>query len=106
MKLDKIMHTGNLHKETRQADNLSDAAARALQSISAVVTEHPSDASLQEMLRSFLRALGNYDAETDKAKAAAAFGEEIHRIIRERSLALAVKSSLGKGMSPHEFWNR
>jgi hypothetical protein len=74
--------------------------------LSAVITEHPADASLQEMLRSFLRALGNYDAETDKAKAAAAFGEEIDRIIRERSLALAVKSSLRKGMSPHEFWNR
>jgi hypothetical protein len=31
--LDKLARTGDLRKETRQSDNLTDAAGRALQSI-------------------------------------------------------------------------
>jgi hypothetical protein len=65
MKLDKLMHAGGLHKETRQSDNLSDAAGRALQAISDAIVESPDDASLREMLRQFLRAVGGFNAHVD-----------------------------------------
>jgi hypothetical protein len=72
------------------------------------VTEHPSDASLKEMLASFLRALQCYNDAIDKdpARAAAAFGEAIDTIVRERQLAMAMRSSLRKGYRPQDFFRR
>jgi hypothetical protein len=59
MKLAKIVRADDLRKAgTPQSANLSDAAARALQAISDAIVESPDDASLREMLRQFLRALG------------------------------------------------
>jgi hypothetical protein len=39
-------------------------------------------------------------------EAAERLAQETDRIVRERALATAVKSSLQKGMSPHDFWRR
>jgi hypothetical protein len=108
MQMDKLQRAGALCKETRQGDSLSDAAARALQTISQVVVENPNDPNLKNLLESFRRALQAYDdgIDTNPAEAARQFGREIDRIIRERSLAMAVRSSLEKGMSPFDFWKR
>jgi hypothetical protein len=106
--LGKLARASDLRKQTAQSDNLSDKAARALQALSQAVTESPSDAGLQEMLSSFLRALSAYDSGVDAnaADAAQRFGEEIDRIVRDRQFGRAVQSSLRKGMSPAEFFRR
>jgi hypothetical protein len=95
-------------KEAHQSDNLSDQAGRALQYLSAVIVEYPNDASLKQMLDSFLRALSRYTAtiNEDPASAARRFGEEIENIIHERQMGQAMRSSLQKGMSAFEFWKR
>jgi hypothetical protein len=79
MTLDKLQRGAGLSKETRQSDNLSDAAARALQTIRQVVLENSQDASLQQLMESFRRALLAYDdsIDTNPAEAARRFGEEI-----------------------------
>jgi hypothetical protein len=107
--LGKIVGPSDLLKAgTRQSDNLSDAAGRALQAISDAITESPEDASLREMLRQFLRALGGFNAHVDYSpkEAARRFGEEIDAIVRERQLAQAMKSSLRKGYAPQDFFRR
>jgi sigma54-dependent transcription regulator len=108
MKLNKLQRAGALCKETRQSDNLTDAAGRALQSIRQAIVESPNDAGLREMLSSFLRALSAYDSrvDTNAAEAARRFGEAIDNIIRERQFGRAVQSSLQKGMAPFDFWHR
>jgi hypothetical protein len=99
--LNKLQSAADLRKDTRQA-------GRALQALSQAVVESPGDASLQEMLSSFLRALSAYDTGVDKSpeEAARRFGEEIDRIVRERQFGRAVQSSLGKAMSPQQFYGR
>jgi hypothetical protein len=106
--LDKLARTGDLRKETRQSDNLTDAAGRALQSIRQAIVESPNAAGLREMLSSFLRALSAYNDGVDKSpeEAARRFGQEIDRIVRERQFGRAVQTSLRKGMSPAEFVRR
>jgi len=64
--LDKLAKPADLRKDgTRQSDNLTDQAARALQTIQQVVLEHPQDASLRQILESFRRALRAYDDSVD-----------------------------------------
>jgi hypothetical protein len=70
--LDKLQRPCDLRKDTRQSDNLSNAAARALQTISQVVLEYPGDASLREMRESFRAALGRFSDGRDKDPARAA----------------------------------
>jgi hypothetical protein len=104
----KLELAGDLRKATQQSDNLTDAVGRALQTIHQAIAAAPADASLQQMLNMFLRALATYNSAIDANPAAAArqFGREIDRIIRDRGLGMAVKSSLQKAMSAHKFWNR
>jgi hypothetical protein len=107
--LDKLAKPADLRKAgTRQSDNLSDAARRALQAISDAIVESPDDASLREMLRQFLRALGGFNAHVDYSpkEAARRFGQEIDDIVRARQLAMAMKSSLQKGYTPQDFFRR
>jgi hypothetical protein len=96
------------HKETPQSANLSDQAGRALQYLSAVITEHPSDAGLKEMLSAFLRALSAYTEtiDTSPAEAARRFGQSISEIVRQRQLGQALRSSLAKGYRPEDFFRR
>jgi hypothetical protein len=104
--LDKLARTGDLRKQTAQSDNLSDAAARAMQGIRQAIVEAPRDEGLQAALSAFMRASAAYDSATDKARAAEQFGREIDEIVRERQFGRAVQSSLSKGMTPQDFWRR
>jgi hypothetical protein len=106
--LDKLARSGDLRKEKPRDDDLRNAVGRALQSLQQAITAAPRDAGLQEVLNTFLRALSAYNATVDESPAAAArvFARELDRIINERALGQAMKSSLQKGMSPHQFWNR
>jgi hypothetical protein len=107
MNLDKLYHTGDLRKETRQSDNLSDAAARILEGIRALILENPADASLEQLVDSFRRALQAFDSRINDAPAERAkrFGQEIDGIIRNRQFGMAAKASLSKGMHPYDFYN-
>jgi hypothetical protein len=61
---------------------------------------------VQETIRRFVAAWSEHDSATDKAAAAKQFGERIDALIRERSLARSLRSSLAKGMTAFEFWRR
>jgi hypothetical protein len=66
-------------------------------------------AAVREMLDAFLRALAEHDAVVEDGRpqeAAERLAQETERIIRERALAAAMKSSLRRGQTPHEFLNR
>jgi hypothetical protein len=106
--LDKVMQPGDLRKQAERDDELRAAVGHALQSLQAAIVAAPADAGLQEALNAFTRALAQYHGAVNSSPEAAArvFARELDRIINERALAAAVKSSLAKGMSPREFWSR
>jgi hypothetical protein len=106
--LDKVMQTGDLKKQAERDDDLRFTVGRALQSLQPAITAAPRDAGLQEVLNSFLRALSTYNASVDESPAAAArvFARELDRLIQERQLGQAMKSSLSKGYAPGDFWRR
>jgi enolase len=96
----------NFRKETRQTDNLSDAAARAMQTIRQAITEAPADEALQTVLGRFMRAWAKYESSEDKSRAAKEFGAEIDALVHERQMARSLRSSLAKSYTGFEFWNR
>jgi hypothetical protein len=59
--LDKIAKPTDLRKATVQSDNLSDAAARAMQAIRQAITEAPADEALQVTLSRFMAAWSVYN---------------------------------------------
>jgi hypothetical protein len=63
---------------------------------------------LQQMLDAFRRALVAYDSgvDTNAAEAARRFGEEIDRLVEGLRFARTVQSSVAKGMSAREFFDR
>jgi hypothetical protein len=103
--LGKVAQPSDLDKESRQSDTLNDAVASALQPLRQAIVEAPSDASAQQLIDAFRRALAQYDAgiNEDPQTAAARFAETIDRIIREHAFGQAMKSCLRKG---HDFWHR
>jgi hypothetical protein len=109
-----LYHGGALDKLAKPADLQKDHRYRAGLSIKAlaeIIAEADPDnaAAVKEMLNSFLRALAAHDDVVQAGRpqeAAERLASETDRIIRERALAAAVKSSLRKGMSPHQFWHR
>jgi len=66
-------------------------------------------AAVKEMLNSFLRALAAHDDVVQAGRpqeAAERLARETDRILNERALAAAVKSSLAKGYAPLDFFRR
>jgi hypothetical protein len=109
-----LAHAGNLNKLARATDLQKDHRYRAGLSIKAlaeIIAEADPDnaAAVREMLHAFLRAVASHDhdvSEGQPQRAAERLGQETDRIIRERALAAAVKTSLQKGFTPHQFLNR
>jgi hypothetical protein len=109
-----LYHGGTLDKLAKPADLQKDHRYRAGLSIKAlaeVIAEaDPSDAAaVKEMLNSFLRALAAHDDVVQAGRpqeAAERLARETDRILNERALAAAVKSSLQKGFTPRQFFNR
>jgi hypothetical protein len=86
-------------KATAQSDTLSEV----LRSIREIVIEAGEDESMRELLARFRRALLEHETTLDRSKAAREFGEAIDRILVDRQLGRAVKSSLQKGQ---DFFRR
>jgi hypothetical protein len=109
-----LYHGGSLDKLARATDLQKDHRYRAGLSIKAlaeVIAEaDPSDAAaVKEMLNSFLRALAAHDDMVESGRpqeAAERLAEETNRILNERALAAAMRSSLRKGYAPQDFWRR
>jgi hypothetical protein len=106
--LDKVMQPADLRKEKPRDDDLRAAVGHALQSLQAAIVAAPADAGLQEALNAFTRALAQYHGAVNSSPEAAArvFARELDRIINERALAAAMKSSLQKGYAPPDFFRR
>jgi len=103
--LDKLAKPADLQKDHRYRAGLS------IKALAEIIAEADPDnaAAVREMLHAFLRALASHDhdvSEGQPQRAAERLAQETDRIIRERALAAAVKSSLAKGMNPHDFWRR
>jgi hypothetical protein len=118
MNLDKLARTSGLRKTgpasfgdadssrprpdgaTRQGENLSDVAARAIQEISELVVENPADATLSSLITRFRNALDGYETliNTDPAIAAARLGIEIDEILRDRAAGKAIRAGLSKAL--------
>jgi hypothetical protein len=109
-----LAHAGNLNKLARATDLQKDHRYRAGLSIKAlaeIIAEADPDnaAAVKEMLNSFLRALAAHDDVVQAGRpqeAAERLAQETDRIVRERALAAAVKTSLQKGFTPQDFWRR
>jgi hypothetical protein len=109
-----LAHAGNLNKLARATDLQKDHRYRAGLSIKAlaeIIAEADPDnaAAVHEMLHALCArwpAMTIDVSEGQPQRAADRLAQETDRIIRERALAAAVKSSLAKGMSPHDFWRR
>jgi hypothetical protein len=104
----KLVRTGDLRKEKPRDDDLRAAVGHALQSLQAAIVAAPADAGLQAALNAFTRALAQYHGAVNSSPEAAArvFARELDRIISERALGQAMKSSLAKGYAPQDFWRR
>jgi hypothetical protein len=108
------MYHGSLDKLQRPADLQKDHRYRAGLSIKAlaeiIAEADPGNAeAVHEMMRAFLRALASYDhdvSEGQPQRAAERLAQETDRIVRERALAAAVKTSLQKGYSAPDFFRR
>jgi hypothetical protein len=109
-----LYHGGTLDKLAKPADLQKDHRYRAGLSIKALAEIAEADpgnaaAAVKEMLNSFLRALAAHDDVVQAGRpqeAAERLAEETDRIVRERALAAAVKTSLQKGFTPQDFWRR
>jgi hypothetical protein len=83
-----------------------DTLTEVLRSFREIVVESGEDESMRELLSRFRRALLDHETTLDRSKAAREFGQAIDRILVDRQLGRAMKSSMAKGMSPAEFWRR
>jgi hypothetical protein len=74
-----------------------DTLTEALRSIREIVIESGENEGMRELLSRFRRALLEHETTLDRSKAARAFGQAIDRILVDRQLGRAVKSSFGEG---------
>jgi hypothetical protein len=109
-----LYHGGGLDKLAKPADLRKDHRYRAGLSIKALAeviaeADPGNAAAVKEMLNSFLRALAAHDDAVEAGRpqeAAERLARETDRILNERALAAAMKSSLAKGYAPQDFWRR